>query len=72
MSEWRDLAEGMILCELCSRYYSPESFYAHLSEHTKEELEVLKKLAKKSMSMTEERYQQFIVELEVEACRNLD
>jgi hypothetical protein len=61
----------MILCELCSRYYSPESFYAHLSEHTKEELEVLEKLAEKSMTMTEEQYRDFIVQLEVEAYRSL-
>ena len=44
-------------------------FYAHLSLHTKEEVEVLKKLTKKAMSMTEEQYRDFIVELEVEAYR---
>lgn len=69
MSEWIDLTEGMVICELCSRYYSSESFYAHLSQHTKEEVEVLKKLAEKSMSMTEEQYRDFIVHLEIEAYR---
>jgi len=71
MSEWIDLTEGMLICELCSKYYSPESFYAHLWEHTREEIEVLKKLAKKTMSMTEEQYRDFVTHIEVEAYRRV-
>lgn len=70
MSGWRDLTEGMILCELCSRHYSPESFYAYLSQHSKEELELLKKLAKKTLNMTAEQYDDFIVNLEIETYRS--
>ena len=67
MSKWRDLTKGMIICELCSRYYSPESFYAHLSQHSKEEIELLKKLSQKSLDMTSEQYEEFILELECES-----
>ena len=69
MSEWIDLTEGLITCELCSTRFTPEGFYEHLKEHTKEEIEVLKKLAEKSMTMTEEQYRDFVVHLEVEAYR---
>jgi hypothetical protein len=69
MSEWRDLTEGMIIRELCSRYHSPESFYAHLSQHSKEEIELLRKLSQKTLGLTSEQYREFLLELECEAYR---
>ena len=69
MNEWIDLTEGMIICELCSRYYTPQSFYAHLSQHSKEEVELLRKLSQKTLGMTSEQYREFLLELECEAYR---
>ena len=52
--EWRDLTEGMIVCEFCSRKFSEEAFYLHLSEHTMEEVKKLKELAELSLRDEEE------------------
>lgn len=69
MSKWIDLTEGMIICELCSRYYTPESFNAHLSQHSREEIETLRKLSQEALKMTAEEYKKFLRELECEAYR---
>jgi len=48
--EWVDLArESKIVCELCSRRFTEEGFYEHLSEHSMEEIEALKRLAELSL-----------------------
>jgi len=65
--EWEDLTKDMIVCELCSRRYTPERFYAHLSGHTKEEVEILKKLSEKTKNMTSEQYRKFLTNLECES-----
>ena len=67
MSKWIDLTQGMIICEICSKRFTPERFFEHLKHHTTEELEVLKKLAKKTLSMTEEQYSLFLTNLECES-----
>lgn len=55
-------AKGFI-CELCQRLYSSEeSFLEHLSEHSKEEIEALKKLAELSLK-DEEAYETLCWEL---------
>jgi hypothetical protein len=69
MSEWRELTEGMIVCELCSRYYTPQSFSGHLSQHSKKDVELLGKLSQKTLDMTSEQYREFTLEPECEAYR---
>lgn len=59
----------MLICELCGRQYSAEASYEHLSGHTKEEVEVLKRL--KTPEMTEEEYKEFLTNLELETYRSL-
>jgi len=65
--EWQDLTAGMMICELCSKYYTPEEFYEHLKEHSKEEVLILKKLSEKSKNMTSEQYREFLTNLECES-----
>ena len=65
--EWQDLTEGMLICELCSKYFTPEEFYEHLREHSKEEVLILKKLTEKLKNMTSEQYRKFLTNLECES-----
>jgi len=65
--EWQDLTEDMLICELCSKYFTPEEFYEHLREHSKEEVLILKKLSEKSKNMTSEQYRKFLTNLECES-----
>ena len=67
--EFEDLTVGMIICELCGRRFTPKGFYDHLSQHSREELETLKKLAETTINMTSEQYAEFLLELECEAYR---
>lgn len=67
--EWVDLTKDMIVCELCSKCYTPEEFYEHLKEHSREEILILKELAKKTMNMTSEQYREFLTNLECESYR---
>jgi len=64
---WQDLTEGMLICELCSKYYTLEEFYEHLREHSKEEVLILKKLSEKTKNMTSEQYRKFLANLECES-----
>jgi len=66
-NEKRSLDSDLIICELCSRAMSPKLFYEHLSEHTIEEVQLLKKLSKKTMKMTTEEYKDFFRNLEIES-----
>ena len=59
------------VCVLCQRdYVTEERFYEHLSSHTKEEVELLKKIAEKELNMTEEEWEEMnweIVKLSIQA-----
>ena len=59
------------VCVLCQRDYgNAERFYEHLSSHTREEVEFLKKLAEKELNMTEEEWEEMnweIVRLSIQA-----
>jgi len=59
----------MLICELCSKYFTPEEFYEHLKEHSKEEVLILNKLSEKTRKMTLEQYREFLTNLECESYR---
>jgi len=53
--EYVDLArECNMVCEFCSRRFTEELFLEHLSEHSKEDIEALKRLAELSLRDEEE------------------
>ena len=57
-----DISKGYV-CELCQiRFTSEESFLEHLSEHSMEEIEALKRLAELSLK-DEEAYETLCWEL---------
>jgi len=61
----------IFVCLLCQRDYgTAERFYKHLSSHTREEVEFLKKMAEKELNMTEEEWEEMnweIVKLSIQA-----
>ena len=65
--EMRTVIDDRIICELCSRGYSEDLFYQHLSKHTMAEVELLKQLSEKTLHMSEEKYKDFFRWLEVES-----
>lgn len=69
MKDEKRSSSKLITCELCSRQMTPELFYTHLSEHTIEEVELLKKLGKKTMKMTSEELRAFVSALDLESYR---
>jgi hypothetical protein len=54
MSEWIDLTEALIICELCQHSYSAKSFLEHLNVHSIEEVKALKQLAELSLKDKEQ------------------
>lgn len=69
--EYINIDRDLITCELCSRAYCPESFYEHLLEHTRDEVELLRKLSEKTRDMTTAEYDDFFLNLEVETYREV-
>ena len=63
----RNDIDDTIICELCSRGFSEDLFYQHLSRHTIAEVELLKKLSEQTMNMTSEEYKDFFRRLEIES-----
>ena len=70
-NEFIVLGRDHIICEICSRSYSQETFYEHLFEHSLEEVEVLKKLSERTKDMTPEQYEDFLVKLDFESFKRL-
>lgn len=58
-----DLTSEMITCELCQKRFHEENFYKHLSTHSKEEVEALRKIAERKLRMSSEEEQQFNMEI---------
>ena len=69
MTKPKEQIQGMLVCELCSRSYTPEAFYNHLKEHTKEERSLLMELLEITKKMTPEEYNDFITSVEIEVYR---
>ena len=63
-NDYIDLGKNLITCELCNYAYAPDIFSIHLSKHTRDEVILLKKLAEKTIKMTNEDYKDFLRKLE--------
>ena len=70
-NDYIDLGKDLIVCEIHNRAYSPDEFWVHLFEHSREEVILLKKLTEKTMFMTTEDYNDFLRKLEFETCQKV-
>lgn len=54
-------------CELCNRHFpTPDEFYKHLKLHSKEEVELLRKIALRKKNMTDDEIRTFNTNLAIE------